>query len=894
MASGIQRGRVPVLIRGRCFAIVVLLILGSLALSTALGQPSITTGFATEVGSNSVTFTGTITPNSQTAVAWFDYGSDFLYGSRTALSTISGALGPVSLSAPVSNLISGQIYHWRAVATNANGIAYGEDQAFQTLGAGTGSSLSFDGNSSFVALPVFDLSGSNSVTIEAWIKPKDLTNSMESEIICQSTSIGPTPDFLLSFRQKGTVFAFDLTAGTTYRQLQANITPSSLADGYWHHVAGTCDGTLQNLYIDGMLVASGSQSGNIHFSAMTNTLGAFNGSAAFFRGLIDELRIWRGCHNLDQLSRLMFQPLVGTETGLLGYWRLDEGRGSTAADSSLHGLTGLLNATTWVAENAPLVMQPIIPAVFTGSATNQTTNSVTIGGILNPCGSAVIAYFEYGLTAQYGMETSAANLGEGWSPSSLTNQISGLQPGTKYHYRLTASNAVGTNYGYDQTFVTVNIPGAAVVLWRYDVPSSVYSAMPSPALGRDGTIYLGTAAGLYAITNAGSVVSNKWIFGPGASSTPAIASDGTIYFQGRNFYAVNPDGSQKWAYPFWSAGNCAPAIALDETIYTVADGRLYAFTPGGAIKWTYNISSSYDDASPVIGPDGTIYIANDQWPSTLFALRPDGTLRWSVNGFSSGSNPFIRDGISPAIGSDGTIYSCGATMNALAPDGTWLWSNAVDDFSDTSPIIGPDGSIYVSGVYRSLHAINPDGAAAWQSLPASWCIYQAGCVPGTTPVVDAIGRIYYTVSNGITAFTPNRQVDWTVAYAQIPPVAWDYATTAPVIGDDGTIYAVLGSTLYAIAGTNTLANSSWPMYRQNPQHTGSVEKTRLSQPNLANNGEVQLQFFGRPGFNYTVQTSADLINWTALTNVAVVTIPVVIIDPTPHSARSRFYRVISR
>src|ERR1044071_4009889 len=96
-----------------------------------------------------------------------------------------------------------------------------------------------------------------------------------------------------------------------------------------------------------------------------------------------------------------------------------------------------------------------------------------------------------------------------------------------------------------------------------------------PALATDGTIYLPAQAGLYAITNAGS---NKWTFAATLRGSASVAADGTIYIGDYSgaFYALNPNGSQKWSLPpqghIWSC----PAIGPDGAVYFVAQGRLTA------------------------------------------------------------------------------------------------------------------------------------------------------------------------------------------------------------------------------------------------------------------------------------------------------------------------------
>jgi outer membrane protein assembly factor BamB len=78
--------------------------------------------------------------------------------------------------------------------------------------------------------------------------------------------------------------------------------------------------------------------------------------------------------------------------------------------------------------------------------------------------------------------------------------------------------------------------------WAFGVGSEFES---SPAIGADGTIYIGSGdSNLYAVIDGGlNTVTKKWAFGTQGSveSSPAIGADGTIYIgsdDGR-LYAVN-------------------------------------------------------------------------------------------------------------------------------------------------------------------------------------------------------------------------------------------------------------------------------------------------------------------------------------------------------------------
>jgi len=105
-----------------------------------------------------------------------------------------------------------------------------------------------------------------------------------------------------------------------------------------------------------------------------------------------------------------------------------------------------------------LSLPPIPPTLSTGSATSVTTNSATLNGTVNPNRESTTYYFEYGTTASYGSATTETDAGSGTEEVSASADIAGLSEGTSYHFRLVATNTIGTNYGEDATFTTTTTP----------------------------------------------------------------------------------------------------------------------------------------------------------------------------------------------------------------------------------------------------------------------------------------------------------------------------------------------------------------------------------------------------------------------------------------------------
>lgn len=353
--------------------------------------------------------------------------------------------------------------------------------------------------------------------------------------------------------------------------------------------------------------------------------------------------------------------------------------------------------------------------------------------------------------------------------------------------------------------------------WEYSIPSSILS---SPAIGADGTIYLGSAdSNLYAMNPDGT---KKWTFSAGSqvSSSPAIGSDGTIYF-GTNdgkVFAVNPNGTKKWEVATGESIWSSPAIGSDGTVYIgsrksdYSNGKLNAIAPDGTYKWGYITGSpGIDISSPAIGPDGTIYVGGDH---ALYAINPDGSEKWKCTIFNLNSLS------SPAVGKDGTIYIAGRNTNqlhAVNPNGTIKWNSFLSGMVSASPTIGSDGTIYI-GVADGgpgFCAINPtDGSIKWKLTTIPKIYY-------STAAIGPDNKIYVGAGNELYAISPEGSV------------LWSYPTgngiwSSPSIGSDGTIYInSYDDKLYAIESSSkwteknnadimkVYANSPWPKFGQN-------------------------------------------------------------------------------
>lgn len=218
------------------------------------------------------------------------------------------------------------------------------------------------------------------------------------------------------------------------------------------------------------------------------------------------------------------------------------------------------------------------------------------------------------------------------------------------------------------------------------------------------------------------------------------------------------------------------------------------------LSWTFTANDGIV-SSPTIGSDGTIYVGAG-WhylggsDSSLYAINPDGSLKWS---YKTGDQLFPGGGggvySSPAIGPDGTIYfgSIDKYLYAVEDSGSYgklKWKTYIGYFTIGSPAIGADGTIYIGNSSFNFYAINPDGTQKWR-YKTEWCII-------SSPAIIEDGTIYIgSKDHHLYAFDESLQGP-----------RWRFSTgyfhqghlldASPAIGEDGTIY--IGSDQYGAAG----------------------------------------------------------------------------------------------
>jgi hypothetical protein len=123
------------------------------------------------------------------------------------------------------------------------------------------------------------------------------------------------------------------------------------------------------------------------------------------------------------------------------------------------GPTGAGSISGDVVTGGPGIGGPSLGAGADNTYTQSVTStSATLTGGVYPNSLATTYSWQYGTSTAYGQQTGATSIGAGSAPVALSTDLTGLQAGTIYHYRLVAENSDGTSYGYDYTLATSTSP----------------------------------------------------------------------------------------------------------------------------------------------------------------------------------------------------------------------------------------------------------------------------------------------------------------------------------------------------------------------------------------------------------------------------------------------------
>ena len=215
--------------------------------------------------------------------------------------------------------------------------------------------LYFNGTSNRVGVQDSpELNPESGMTIEAWINAEEWAGSIWGANILSKQATGPDRGYGLTVGENGRI-EFNHSINEGWNAVQ---TPPILGLNSWYHIAAVYDLSTMKIYVNGILQATSNATGTptlAHGQAI-NLGDNPTWPGRFFKGVIDEVRIWNAVRTENQIQEFMMEELEGDEEGLVAYWNMNEGSGNTINDISgneNHGTLLGMSDDNWVDGFAP-------------------------------------------------------------------------------------------------------------------------------------------------------------------------------------------------------------------------------------------------------------------------------------------------------------------------------------------------------------------------------------------------------------------------------------------------------------------------------------------------------------------------------------------------------------
>jgi hypothetical protein len=493
---------------------------------------------------------------------------------------------------------------------------------------GGGNALDFGqyNSSSFITIPssLNSVFNTNNVTVEGWFKFD--ANNVGFPMLIGEAFLGDGKITFAMYKHGNYINAgynnFGWTLVTSASTIQINT---------WMHIAATYDQTSIKIYINGNLDATLNANAALPTGSESWYIGKRWDSNDYFRGVMDEIRIWNVARTQAQIQASMNTTVPTNATGLRAYYKLDESAGTSPADATGNGYNGTLtNGSIWQVPSTSILGAS--QATYLWSPGGQTTNTITaatsgtysVVATLSGCQSAsASSSVVLGVTA-----SSNQTICSGTSPANLT--LTGTA--ATIQWQSSTDNVNFTNIG-GATSATLSSAQMGNLNATTYYRAYATSAVCAPSYSNTVTITVNTNPSFTSTTGASRC-------GTGTVTLQAATAAGTI-----NWYAALTGGASLGTGTSFNT----PSIAATTTYYAAVTNNGCTSSPRTAVVATVNAIPTFSSTTgATICGTGT---------GTLQAATAAGTINWYAaltGGVSLGTGTSYT---TPSIATTTTYYA---------------------------------------------------------------------------------------------------------------------------------------------------------------------------------------------------------------------------------------------
>ena len=212
----------------------------------------------------------------------------------------------------------------------------------------TQSVLTFDGQDDYINFGKNDIGGvfaqgSSAFTISGWVNPHQLTNKATTygshNVFFARSSDRYSDNFEFGISEEGNL---DVYIDENIDNVIKTFGNGELTIGQWHFFAIVFNGGQLTIYLDDHEYTGSLTGSSLNKATSPITMGATLHNNVYFTGQLANISVWNYPCTQDQIQTHRSSPLVGNEPGLVAYWRLNEGEGTTVQDQSGNTHNGTL------------------------------------------------------------------------------------------------------------------------------------------------------------------------------------------------------------------------------------------------------------------------------------------------------------------------------------------------------------------------------------------------------------------------------------------------------------------------------------------------------------------------------------------------------------------------
>ena len=611
-----------------------------------------------------------------------------------------------------------------------------------------GNGLNFDGSNDYVNLT---RTIQDDFTIEFWMNTTQTGNSggmwYQGMGLVDAEYPGVTNDFGVSL--VGNKIAFGV-GNPDYTLFSS----SAVNTGNWVHVAATRNKStgLMQLYINGILEASYTHSNHNSLNVPSYIYLGRDNNGNYYRGTIDEVRLWNTVRTSQDINNNMNSELTGTPSGLVNYFKFDQGVAG-GNNSSVTTLTDAIGANN----------QSLLNFALSGSNSNWVAGAQTSNGSLgNVCVNSTL---QLSNTTTGGVWTSSNTVAATVNASGL---VTGVAAGTStITYTVTNSNNCTSSVN---TSITVN-------------------PLPTASISGTTTVKKGDASPNVTFTGANGTAPYTFTYTINGGSTQTVTSSGNTAtvaaptnIPGAFDYALvsvkDASGSTCsntatgdatiTVNPLQGVISGTNSVCQNATSPTITIVGSYGTAP---YTFTYNINGGSTLSVTSVGNIATVTVPTTTAGTYAYNLLSvqDASALFSATSSSGTATITVKPQPTPTI--TGQTFACGgangSTVSYTANGGvSYAWDNgltpntAINTFTTATSYTATVTATATNGCNNTASQVIPANTAPTITTIADTITLVETAVASTFTIGDAetASNLTITKSSSNTTLIPNNKI----------------------------------------------------------------------------------------------------------------------------------------